>query len=78
VRIDDLMQSLNLVFLRGEYILCLALPHVEVGELRFQFGLGCVVLILHGKDVFIDWDFILEEVVQFIHALTLKDLLVLQ
>lgn len=76
--VDDLVQPLNLILLGGEHLCGLALAHVEVAELGLQFGLGGVVLVLHGQDVLVDGDLILEEVVELVHSFPLQDLLVLQ
>lgn len=78
VGIDDLMQSVYLILLGGEHFSGLTLAHVEVAELGLQFGLGCIVLVLHGKDVLVDRDLILQEVVQLVDAFPLQDLLVLK
>lgn len=68
VSVDDLMQSLYFVLLGGQHFRGLALAHVEVAELGLQFGLGGVVLVLHSKDVLIDRDLILQEVVELVHS----------
>jgi hypothetical protein len=78
VRVDDLMKSVYLVLLGGEHFCGLTLAHVEVTELRLQFGLGCIVLVLHGEDVLVDGDLILQEVVQLVDSLPLQDLLIFQ
>lgn len=76
--VDDLVQSIYLVLLGGEHFCGLTLSHVEVAELGLQFGLGCIVLVLHGEDVLVDGDLILQEVVQLVDSFPLQDLLVLQ
>lgn len=78
VRVDDLMQPVYLILLCGEHFCGLALAHVEIAELGLQFGLGCVVLVLHGEDVLVDGYLVLEEVVQLVDSFPLQDLLVLQ
>jgi len=72
------MQATNLIFLSGKNFLSLSLLQIECAELVFQFGLSGIVLILHGKDVLIDWYFILQEIIQLVYTLTLQNLLVLQ
>lgn len=46
--------------------------------MRLEFGLGGIILVLHGKNIFIDWDLILEKVVQLVHSFPLQDLFVLE
>lgn len=78
VSINNLVQTADFVLLSGQNFLSLSLLQIEWIELVFQFGLSGIVFVLHGKDVFIDGNFVLQKIVQLVDTLPLQNLLVLQ
>ena len=74
--VDHLMKPIDLIFLNGQDIVGFSLLGHQLPQFFLQSSFGSVVFILHGENVLIDGDLILQEIVKLVDALPLHDFLI--
>ena len=63
MRIDHLMQPIDLILLTGQHIIGLRLLCHELSQLILKSGLGGIIFVLHGEDVLVDGNLVFQKIV---------------